>query len=279
MFSRKFSFVYTLFGLLGLALLFLNNSGGVAAVQGQDRTGSPLSSAACNACHSGGSFSTSASLSITDGQGNTVSSYIPGETYELTYTINASGAAAYGMQAVALQSGNANAGSLSAPSSNAQISNLSGRQYLEQSGASNSNSFSATWTAPAVGSGTVNFYGSALALNGNGTSSGDQYVSIPTVTLAEAPSSSNVERNSLISAQLLPNRVQERLRLRLSLSEAQDLQMRVIDLQGRLWRSESLGTVQGALDQEWSVSDLPQGWYQLQLYGAEGQQSLRFFKY
>lgn len=279
MLFKKFTFLYSAFGLLALAFLFLNSSGGVANVQGLDRTGSPLSGNPCSQCHSGGSFSAAADLTINDAQGNVVSSYIPGETYVLTYEISASGASSYGMQAVALLSDNSNAGNLSNTSSNARVSLLNNIRYLEQNASSSSNIFTAEWTAPAAGSGSVNFYGSALAANGNSTSSGDQYVNIPTQTLAEAASSNSTTLAGLQQAQLLPNRVQDELRLRLALSDVQDLQMRIIDMSGRVWRTEQLGRVQGQQDQSWTVGDLPQGWYQLQLFSAAGQHNLPFFKH
>lgn len=205
---KKLSFVYALFALLLSGTLFIGSSGGVADVQGLDRTGSPVSSAPCSQCHSGGSFSASASLTITDGLGNVVTSYNPGLSYTLTYTISASGASAYAMQATALLSNNAAAGSISSPSANAQVSSLNSRQYLEHASQSTSNTFTATWTAPSTGAGSITFYGSALAINFNGNSSGDQYVNIPNVTLTEQSSgpSSDASLSDLQSGgQTVPN--------------------------------------------------------------------------
>lgn len=277
--SRKFSFLYSAFGLTALAFLLMNNSGGVASTQGQDRTGSPVSNNPCSQCHSGGSFSTVADFTVSDAQGNPVTTYVPGETYDLSYEITASGATRYGMQAVALLGNNSNAGSLANPSSNAKITTLNSRRYLEQNAASSSNIFTAEWTAPNAGSGSVTFYGSALAVNGNGGTSGDEYTNIPTFTLGEDNSSNTMSLAGLQDARLLPNRVQNELHLRLELNNTQDLQMRVVDMMGRTWRNEQLGHLQGMQDKYWSVTDLPQGWYQLQLLSAEGQHSLRFFKH
>lgn len=150
-----------------------------------DRTGSPVSSSTCAACHSGGFFNTNVTLDIFDPvAGMSVSSYVPGNTYELTYTVNGS-ASAYGFQGTALTSTNAAGGSLSAPSGG-QIVTIAGRPYLEHSGgASVSGVFQALWTAPAAGSGTITFYGIGLGANLNSSTSGDEVSQTYTQTLTE----------------------------------------------------------------------------------------------
>ena len=138
-----------------------------------DRTGSPVSSGTCAACHSGGAFNVSVAVDIFDPiAGMSVSSYVPGNTYELTYIVTGN-ASAYGFQGTALTPSNAAGGAFTSPSG-AQIVTISGRPYLEHvSGPSASGVFQTLWTAPASGSGTVTFYGIGLGVNQNGGTSGD----------------------------------------------------------------------------------------------------------
>ena len=166
----------------------MSNSGGRAAVANSGNTGAPGESTLCANCHGGGSYSPSMSLAVTDLGGSPVVAYTPGETYNLTVTITASGTpAGYGFQMTSLQSSNSPAGSFSNPSSNAQISTISsGRTYVEHDGTSSSNTFTAQWTAPATNTGTVTMYANGNAVNGNGGTSGDAGTPAIQVTLTEA---------------------------------------------------------------------------------------------
>ena len=176
-----------LYGLLmgaSVLLTLQSNSSGRAAAGGDNsgRTGSN-----CAQCHSdNNSFSSSLSIQVADLNGNAVTAYMPGETYRVTYTVNASGASAYGMQAVAVDGSNAQAGSLTATSSNAKVSTLGGRSYLEQNSRSTSNTFTADWVAPAAGTGTVTIYGAGMAVNSNFGTSGDDPTAAVTASLTES---------------------------------------------------------------------------------------------
>jgi SprB repeat len=61
-----------------------------------------------------------------------------------------------------------------------------GRTYLEQNGVLNNNTFTFQWTAPAQGTGNINFYAAGIACNSNGGSSGDR-AGNTTLILPEAP--------------------------------------------------------------------------------------------
>lgn len=149
-----------------------------------DRTGSPVSSATCTQCHSGGSFGASVSVQVLSGA-TPVTSYTGGNTYTVIYTVTGS-ASGYGFQGGALTSTNAAGGAFSAPSANAQLVTISGRPYFEHdNGASATGVFQATWTAPTAFTGNVTFYGIGLAVNGNGGTSGDQVTTPISMTLTE----------------------------------------------------------------------------------------------
>ena len=74
----KLKFIYV-FLLSAFALIVLQSRSGGAAANGLgDRTGSPLSSSTCSACHSGGSFSPAFTTVVKDAGQNPVTSYTPG---------------------------------------------------------------------------------------------------------------------------------------------------------------------------------------------------------
>ena len=153
-------------------------SNGAAAMGLGDRTGSPIGGAnsSCANCHSGGAFAPTISIDVKDASMNSITSYVPGTTYTIEYTVAAGSGSpsGYGFQGVALNASNGAAGSLvSALTSNTQIVTIGGVDYLEHQGASSSGVFQSSWTAPAAGSGAVSIYGRGLATNGNGGTSGD----------------------------------------------------------------------------------------------------------
>ena len=166
----------TAFAVVSLIAL-MSNSSGRANVFGQAVTGAPGDSnltCASSGCHSSGAFSPSAELTVMDADGNEVTSFAPGETYDVTLSVQATGSpSAYGFQMVALTSDNSPATNWSENGSNTQIVPVGGRDYIEHDSPSSSNEFTTKWTAPEAGAGDVTFYFSANAVNGNGNPGGD----------------------------------------------------------------------------------------------------------
>ena len=184
----KLRFIYFLFIAGLLSLVLQSRSSGAAAVLGQDRTGSPLSSGTCSACHGGSSSSMTTVISLKNAQGNAVSSYMAGQSYTLEVAITGSSAGKYATQAVVLDASNAGKGTMGTPtSSNTKVTTLSGRQYLEHSSlqSATNGSYSVPWTAPSSGSGTLSIYAVGMASNGNSGTSGDP-VKTATLTLTES---------------------------------------------------------------------------------------------
>ena len=134
---------------------------------GGDRTGSPFSSPlACGQCH-GGNSNPGAGMSLS----GLPTAYYPGQTYSLTLSIN-NPTNTNGFQITSLDASNGAAGSFaSGAGSNSYTSG--GRSYLEHNSPSNSGSWTFNWTAPSTNAGTVTFYASGNAANGNGNTSGD----------------------------------------------------------------------------------------------------------
>ena len=172
-------------GLVAVGLMAA--SGGVAEIQGKDRTGAPGSDQVCSQCHSGGGAAT-ASIEILDPSTNeAVTSYMPGNEYIIRMLVESSDAIEFGAQGTAIDANGDNAGTFTNPSGNTQLEDVGGRHIVEHNSASATNAFEATWTAPATGMGTVSFYMSGVAANGNSTSQGDRYAGA-SLDLTEATS-------------------------------------------------------------------------------------------
>ena len=175
-------------------IVMMSNSSGRGNVFGQAVSGAPGDSnltCASSGCHSSGAFSPSAGLTVLDADGNSVSTFIPGETYDITLAVEASGdPAAFGFQMVALSADNSPATDWSDIGGNTQVVQIGDRNYIEHDSPSSSNEFNAKWTAPEAGNGDVTFYFSANAVNGNGNPGGDGGTN-STFVLSELVTSSN----------------------------------------------------------------------------------------
>jgi len=192
--------IYFLISLV-LSFVLIAASSGVGEGQNRDRSGSPDGDNVCSQCHSSGAFSPQISLAISDSEGNSVTQYIPGMTYMLSYTVSGAGALEYGFQSTALTTVNENAGIFLNAGAQVQFetvtnSNVTARAVVEHSSPSSSGEFMTEWTAPAAGSGNVTFYYSGVAVNGNGTTSGDGYAG-GTTALAEDTESTVIDLEAL----------------------------------------------------------------------------------
>lgn len=77
---------------------------------------------------------------------------------------------------------------------------------------------------------------------------------------------------------LFPNPVTDALGVRLNTNEAQQLDLQLLDAQGRVVRSLSSWTVDGSAYRNWDISDLASGMYQLRISDGNGARSLPFVK-
>ena len=160
------------------SMALLSNSSGVAHQQNKDRTGAPGSDIPCQQCHGGGNYvPTVQAFLVVDGD-TEVLDYVPGAVHTLVVNVNSSGnPAGYGIQGTILLADNNNAGELVDQNSTDCIwlDEVEGRHIFEQNDLCASGVFEVEWIAPPAGSGPVSVYVSAIAVNGNSTSSGDVY--------------------------------------------------------------------------------------------------------
>jgi len=131
----------------------------------------------CGTCHSNpGAFGfVNIAITMHTANGTAVSSYVPGNIYDISVTVNAEvGApAGYGFQAVALDAMNDNAGTFTSENNIIGVRMLNGRLYAEHNIPSPSRTFVVRWEAPVTDVGDVTFYASGNTVNGDGTTAGD----------------------------------------------------------------------------------------------------------
>ncbi len=255
--------LFTAFGIISISSQF-----GVATIQNKDRTGSPVGTTKCNACHTGATFSVSISASLKDASGMVVTSYDPDTNYVYEVTLSSTGASAYGFEAVSLlASSNLNAGTLNVGSSNTKLKVLSGRTYADHTDRSTLGVFTLNWTAPAAGSGTVNFYTCGIGCNSNSAPTGDKAASGNILTITENPAN-GINENEILPMQIYPNPVSEFLYLKSTVSESGTL--RVFDLQGQLISTFSLNIQNGAT-QNIDVTNFNSGTYLINFSSTNGK--------
>lgn len=214
-------------------------------------------------CHSGGSFTGTATLS---GLPDTV---VAGQTYSITLT-HASNANRAGFQLTALDGSNSRAGDLMAGAGSG-LANASGRQYVRHTSArvlsGGSTNWLFSWTAPSSASGNdVTFYFTSLAANGNGSTSGDN-VLIGNKKVVWRPTVSNAEPEMTNWVRCYPTLVSDMLHIQLE--EGRSATLRLFDFRGTLVQ-EHLIPGSASL----SLGALPKGQY-LARIESEGAQTTR----
>ncbi len=179
------------------AFLKVDYPGGGAVGAGQGLTGASWdnSGRTCSRCHSGGSYGATTALTLLSGS-TPVTQYTPGAAYTLQLKITCtSGSPRYGYCLMAAKStAHTDINTWGTMPTGAQKNTVSSRHYIEQTSARTATSTSPTssytlsvpWTAPAVGTGSVSFYASGMAVNGTGGTGGDNPTSGVNITVTES---------------------------------------------------------------------------------------------
>lgn len=205
------------------------------------------------------------------------SGYIPGETYEITVSIEQPGIAKWGFQISPQDLSGAVQGTLTLTDPARTRFIGTGNKYITQttvgnSGAVNSTSWSFNWTAPSVGSGLVSFYGAVMASNGNGSTSGDQ-VFTDVLQIEEDLTTSIDDLRNVFSQIVYPNPLDGNVLTLKGFEINSNLVIR--DLQGRVFSSIK---IESSEDFNVVLNNLPQGVYFVQAINAKQSQAVRFVK-
>jgi len=145
----------------------------------------------CGTCHSNpGAYGfVNIDIAMHTANGNEVTNYVPGNSYDVTITVNSEvGApAAYGFQAVALDVNNSNAGTFASENDIIGIRTINQRLYAEHNMPSSERTFTLRWEAPHTDIGDVTFYASGNTVNGDGTPNGDSGIGTVPAKLQISP--------------------------------------------------------------------------------------------
>ena len=144
-------------------------------------------SANCTNCHSG--TATTPATTVANITTNIpASGYTPGTTYTVTATVNYTGRTRFGFEVSPQNAAGTYKGTMIV--TNTAQTKITGTKYITQTAGGNTGTGTKSWTfnwvAPAAGTGTVTFYGSLMAANNNGGTSGDAtYIVQKSVTEAQ----------------------------------------------------------------------------------------------
>ena len=256
------------------AYIWLGHSSGAGSFQNADRTGSPLSSDFCKACHSGGNFGTEVSILLLS-ENDTITEYVPATTYTLQVSIAATGAEGFGFQAVGLDNNNMGAGTYGTPASGTQITAVAGVNYFEHSMRSSVPTFEIEWTAPDAGSGDVTFFTAGNAVNANFQPSGDLPDTAKLVLTEAVSAGLHDQAAELIALQVSPNPSASFILARWS-PQVSATKIEISDLTGKSYYSTSLQNQSSS--SEIAVHNLPAGIYFARLLTDQGYQAIKFVK-
>ena len=253
--KKNYIFKFLLFLIPFSAFMLMSSSAG----RDDGRSGSPGDGGVtCAACHSGGSFNASA----------TITTNIPTTGYLLNtdYTINvntSSSSTTHGFQLVAENSSNTKVGALTA-GAGSRVSN----QRITHASPSASGDWSFTWKSPATDLGTVTFYSAVNAANGNGSTSGDQVVtattSLPSLSISDA---------KRLDFSMYPNPASEEVTIQLPSGTEQAL-VEFYDYVGKLALSKKVSKMDNGI----IVDDLSAGIYILKVVTKDKIGSQKFIK-
>ncbi len=269
----KLKTTLTIFALLTISFLLINNAAGPGFVQDEDRTGSPLSSGACDTdgCHVDGAFDPSVSIELLK-DNMAVDKYQPGESYSMKVTITASQGlpSAYGFQAVALSGSNENTGAWGAiPAGMQELTLANNRTYVEHSVPNSvTNFFECEWTAPQAGTGDVTFYAAGNAVDLSNDETGDGAMATA-LTLTEEEPDGVKSAQQLLTFTIFPNPVVEILNFKIGSRHSGIFDLQITDTQGKIVQMERLVLIEGQNEKNINVSNLPNGLYLIHLAGEK----------
>lgn len=268
----KRKITYGAVGLFSAALILTAFSSGPGG-SGNAVSGAP-GEGTCVNCHAGNALNSGAgSVSVSIGAG--VTTYTPGNSYTVTVTGTGSTAQRYGFQTIALKSSdNSAAGSFTA-GTGTKVSNVSSKDYVEHSSASNSGSWTFTWQAPATDVGEVKFYiAGNSAEDPFGTGGDNIYTNTLTLTAAVGTATADVESPDS-ELNVYPNPGSNNVNVSFYSVQSDVITANVQDLTGKVVKQLAAGkTVDAGLNSlVFNVADLANGNYVVTVQGQKGTQS------
>ena len=199
------------------------------------KTGAPGEST-CTDCHSGSVLSAAGVVDFTFSGTN--SSYVPGQTYNLSVSVMNGNK--NGFQATILDASDQKAGTF-VNGSNTNTTLIGGKEYIRQSAASGITNFQFQWTAPATNAGNLTAYYSFNKSDANGTTSGDLiYIGNEAINATSTAAISSIDANPFqIKTFWNPNTKQ--IHLDYNLNVTSKIVVNVQSLNGKLIQNTTIG--------------------------------------
>jgi hypothetical protein len=224
----------------------------------------------CNTtgCHAGPSVQTQTGWITSDipAQG-----YTPGSTYLITATAVAPGHSKFGFQVSSQTSAGAYKGTLASLSGQTALVGTT-TKYITQTSSGTSGAGSRTWTfnwtAPAAGTGSVNFYGTFNITNSNNNTQGDTiYKSILTVNEATGVGLNEVS-TSIKKCVISPVPANEFINIDVEFTKELAVTCKIIDFNGKMVKEISENNKTSHFEKRISLSELnlSAGLYFVNLY-------------
>ena len=186
-----------------LAVVFMSNRGGSPGGRSGSTSDNGATCSTNGGCHNSSSAPAPQNMISTNVPSN---GYAPGSSYDITINVSDGGTSVWGFEMMAEDENGSPVGNFS---NNSQVNSLNSGLRATHKFASSSSSSSdeqtwvANWTAPASGTGSVTFYVSVMAANGNGNNRGDK-VFIDTISIVEN-TSANIADLENFHINLYPN--------------------------------------------------------------------------
>ncbi len=259
----------TTFVILSLMLMSnrmgRGNQTGVGATMAPGETGQFCGQ---QGCHATNTFSPEINIEVLDADGNTVSEYVPGSTYNVTYEAVAtqSVAAGYGFMMISLDGDNNPIETWADLPDLTRSIDLGGRMYVEHTNRiAAGTKLNFTWSAPSDATTDITFYASSAVVNGNNNASGDSGLAT-TFVLPISTDSSNADLKSENNISVYPNPSVDFI----SIDNLKDQYARY-----SIYNQSGLLVLEGMYDSNIEVAGLQSGLY---FVSVGNSKVLKFFK-
>lgn len=249
-----------------------NNTGAPAG-----NTGSPGDNSTCgnSSCHNNNVTPQLGTLVISSNVPS--GGYISGNTYTISVIAGHNTLSKFGFQ-VSPQATNGTQKGTLVVTDNTQMQLVGSGKYITHKSAGTSGTnigigftkqWQFNWTAPAVGSGNVTFYGAALFANANALKTGDS-VRVATLVVQESATNGIGTHNSAKEIKLFPNPANNVINLNLP----ENAEIMVINMSGKTVMQQNFNAGINNID----ISNLPSGIYFVKIYGKDLNDILKFVK-
>ena len=237
------------------------------------------STCAKSGCHSG--TASARDLMITSDVAP--SGYIPGGIYTITVSITQAGISKWGFEC-SPQDGGGNVIGTLAITNSTETKLLSGTYITHKTAGttgttSGTKSWSFRWTAPVAGTGSVPFYASVMAANGNGNDAGD-LVFKDTYTVFEDPNTGIVEKANTLDFAVFPNPVEgNTIQVNFNANAESSTRIRVLSLHGELVNEiNHMATSNGNQQTTLNLDNLAKGVYFIEIQNRLGTKMTRIIR-